>query len=138
MSNNRYAIQRVVQAFLEKSCSETKLGQEDAKDLNYGKGVITRIKENAKLNKNNVLGFLTNDELNKALGYLILRRENPILEPGNHINFEGAVAIKDGDFFPNRKEQEEEFVNQINRAPGLLDCQLKFEKGKAKVEEAKK
>ena len=69
---------------------------------------------------------------------MILKRENPVLEEGDHLNYEGAIAAKGReDDFKDREELEEAFVKQVNRLEGALSKKLSLEKGKVSIVDEK-
>jgi hypothetical protein len=113
------------------------LAQEDAKELLSGKGVLSRIDLNIKEGKDPLVN-ISDENLKKAFGYVILKRENPVLEEGDHLNYEGAIAAKDReDDFKDREELEEAFVKQVNRLEGALSKKLSLEKGKVSIVDEK-
>ena len=109
---------------------------DDAREIQYGKKLVGLVNANIATGQPPLHG-IDNDDLQKIMSYIVLRRENPILGPSDHINYEGAVLAKVPSTFEDRKKLEEQFVNQVNRVSGLLLKKLSYSGGKIKVLEEK-
>jgi hypothetical protein len=130
--SKQYQIYRVVKAFYAKKASEN-LSSKDARKLTDGKKVISKINKNI-LSKAEPLKGVNDDEMRAVLGYITIKRENPVLDPkeGHKINHEGAEMALDPNTFPDRTALEEAFVNQANRL-GVFGKKLEIKKNKVSV-----
>lgn len=113
--SKQYQVYRVVKAFYAKKAS-VDLDRKDAKRLTEGRKIISKINKNI-LSKTDPMRDVSDEELRTVMGYITLKRENPVLEveEGHKMNHEGAQKALDPSTFPDRTALEEAFVNQANR-----------------------
>lgn len=136
-TSNKYTVTRVVQAFYKKKAdTAAAMAPGDAKEIQEGKQILSLINSNIT-SKMAPLRGVDNDDLQKAMSYVIIKRENPVLGPGDNINVDGAVHAKDPITFEDRKALESQFVNQVNRIEGALIKKLSIQNGKVLAVENK-
>jgi hypothetical protein len=131
MSSRQYQIRRVANVYLAKSAS-IGLDSESAKQIKQGQKFLAKINQNI-LSKKDPLKDVSDEELRAVLSYVTLKRENPVMEKGNHLNYEGALLAKDTGTFPDRSSLENAFVDQANRL-GILGAKLVFEGNKVHID----
>jgi len=105
----------------------------DAAALKEGQAVIKGINKNI-IQGTEPLQGVTDDDLRTVIGYIVLKRENPILGKGDSLNYEGAVKSLNPYTFKDRSSLEEVLVNHANRL-SILSKKLDIEDGKVTIKE---
>lgn len=122
---------RVQNGFLKSAA----LAPTNAAALRDGQRVLSAINKNIVKAQDPLQG-VSDEDLRVVVGYIVLKRENPILEKGDALNYEGAERVLDPGTFKDRSSLEEVLVNHANRL-GVLSKPLDVDKGKVVVKEDK-
>lgn len=126
--NRKSAISRIVLAYLKEPAIPG-MPPDKAAIIAQGPSLLKKVNENIAGKKKPFAGLDESQE-RILMAYTILRRENPILEKGNHPNYEAAVKALEEKAFDDKKALEERLVKQVNKLEGAVSKPLEFKKGK--------
>lgn len=129
----KYSKNNVILSFLDKRKDKISFKPEDALSIKEGKKIVAIVNENCGNNKE-PFSSLDMDGKRKLMAYLLLKRENPVVEKGDSLNFEAAANSLKDDLYKNEKELDKRIVDQSSRIPGFFDHTLAIDSnGKVSV-----
>lgn len=138
MSSMKISSSKVILAFLGKSQIVKGFSPDDAREIQIGRKLVDRVDENCGYNENPFKG-LDLDDKRKLMAYVVLKRENPILEDKDNLNYEAAVNSLKEDTYDNEKELERKIVEQASRLSAFFKHTLEMDdNGKVKIKKGDK
>ena len=109
----------------------------DAAEIKDGRSILETVNKNIRGKKKPFAG-IKDDDKHKLMAYVVLKRENPVLGEGDHVNFEAAAKALDSSTFSDTGVLDEMLVKQLNKMTGAVQAHLVFDKKKGvTVDDAK-
>jgi len=134
MSSTKIATSQVILAFLGKAKFVKGFQPDDAHEIQEGRKLVGRVDANCDAGKEPFDG-LSMDEKRKLMSYVVLKRENPVLEEKDNINYEAAVNSLKEDVYDNEKELEKKIAEQASRLDNFFKHVLEVDSsGNVKIE----
>lgn len=88
----------------------------DAQSMQKGKEILDGMNKNLAKNKD-PFGELSIDDLRKVMAYCVLKRENPVLEKDDNLNYEAAANSLKSATYEKKPELIRTLIEQANRLP---------------------